>query len=173
MKESEKSTVNFFSYVRGDDEEIMESIFGRKNIHHEKAILHGYELCIQTAKNVIDTILPTCKLDKSPRQILTGKRGQHFELFTIRPNPSKSIQGDIWYVTKDEYEHLRDYELIDCGMSEDIITKAVTENGETLKVSTHGLVSDLDNITKVVDEDYKRPEIPKEEKMKTARSLRE
>ncbi|MDO8503183.1 MAG: hypothetical protein Q7S60_00685 [bacterium] len=172
MKKLNTPNINFFSYVRGDDEEMMAAIFGRKNIHHENATLQGYELCIQTAKDIIDIILPTCNLSQSPKEILTEKRGPNFELYTIRPNPNKNIRGVIWYVSNEEYEHLREYELIDCGMSEDIVAKAITDRGETITVSTYGLDKNIDSITKVVDEDYKRPEIPKEEKIKTATQMR-
>lgn len=172
MHKLDTPNINYFSYVKKDDDEIMAAIFGRKNIRHENATLHGYELCIQTAKDIIDTILPTCKEDLSPREILTRKRGPNFELYTIRQNPEKSIRGVVWYVTNQEYEHLRKYELIDCGMSEDIVAEAVTENGNTITISTYGLDKNVDNITKVIDENYKRSEIAKEEKMKTAKSLR-
>jgi len=165
-------TINFFSFVKKDDEEIMGAIFGREKIRHQKATLPGYELCIQTAKNIIDEIIHTCKLPISPRQILTKKRGPNFELFTIRPHKTKSIEGEVWYVTPEEYERLRDYELIDCGMSEDILAKAVTDKGETITVHTYGLKTDTDNITKVIVRDYKRPEISKEEKIKTATDIR-
>lgn len=168
MKKLNTPNINFFNYVKKDDEEMMAAIFGRKNIQHEDATLPGYEMCIQTAKNVIDTILPTCNLSESPRKILTDKRGPNFELYTIRPNPEKSLHGTVWYVSNEEYEHLRDYEMIDCGMSEDIVAKAITENGEEITVSTYGLDTNVDNITKVVDEDYERPEISKEAKIKGA-----
>lgn len=171
MKKLNTPNINFFSYVKGDDEEIMSAIFDQKGITHENATLLGYELCIQTAKDIIDEILPTCNLSRSPRQILTEKRGPNFELFTIRPNPKKNVHGAIWYVTAQEYERLREYELIDCGMSEDIVAKAITDSGETVTVSTYGLDEDTDKITKIVDEDYKRPEISKEKKIETAKEL--
>lgn len=171
MKKLNTPNINFFSYVKGDDEEIMAAIFGRKGISYQNATLLGYELCIQTAKDIIDEILPTCNLSRSPRQILTEKRGPNFELFTIRPNKKKNIKGVIWYVTNKEYERLREYELIDCGMSEDIVSKAITDSGETIMISTYGLDENRDKITKIVDEDYKRPEISKEKKIKTATEL--
>lgn len=95
---------------------MMSAIFGRKKILHEEAILRGYELCIQTAKDITNKILPTCLFPASPREILTKKRGPEFELYTIRPNPKKNLPGVIWYVSEEEYEYLRNYELIDCGM---------------------------------------------------------
>lgn len=172
MKKLNTPNINFFSFVKKDDEEIMGAIFGRQEIIHEKATLLGYELCIQTAGNITDEVLPTCKLPVSPRKILTKKRGPNFELFTIRQNPAKNINGEIWYVTAEEYERLREYELIDCGMSEDIVATAVNERGETITVSTYGLDNNPDNITKVVDENYIRPEISKEDKIKTATEIR-
>lgn len=172
MRKLDTPNINFFCYVKGDDEEMMAAIFGRKKILHENATLQGYELCIQTAKNIIDKILPTCKESCSPREILTKKRGPQFELYTVRPNPQVNLGGTVWYVSNEEYEYLREYELIDCGMSEDIVAKAITDKGETITVSTYGLDTDINNITKVVAEDYKRPEIPKSEKMKTATEMR-
>lgn len=172
MRKLDTPRINFFNYVKGDDEEMMAAIFGRKKIHHENATLQGYELCIQTAKNITDKILPTCTLSQSPREILTEKRGPQFELYTIRPNPKMNLGGVIWYVSNEEYEYLREYELIDCGMSEDIVAKAITDKGATITVSTYGLATDVNNITKVVVEDYKRPEIPKSEKMKVATEMR-
>ena len=172
MNKLNNKSINFFSYVKGDDEEMMVAIFGRPKIRHENATLQGYELCIQTAKDITDEILSTCTFTQSPRQILTEKRGPNFELFTIRPNLEKKLRGVIWYVSAQEYEHLREYELIDCGMSEDIVAKAITDKGEIITVSTYGLDKNINNITKVVDEDYKRPEIPKKEKIQTASQLR-
>lgn len=172
MKKLNTPNINFFNYVKGDDEEMMAAIFGRRNIQHENATLQGYELCIQTAKDITDGILPNSPIPISPRALLTKKRGPNFELFTIRPNPKKNLRGVVWYVTNEEYENLRNYELIDAGMSEDIVTEAITEKGETITVSTYGLDKNINNITKVVDEDYKRPEIPKEEKIKTATEIR-
>lgn len=172
MKKINNSIINFFSYVKGDDEEIMSAIFGRKKILHEDATLQGYELCIQTAKDITDKVLPTCTFSASPREILTKKRGPKFELYTIRPNPKKNLRGVVWYVNAQEYEHLREYELIDCGMSEDIVAKAITDKGKIIAVSTYGLDKNLNNITKVVAEDYRRPEIPKKEKIATATTLR-
>jgi hypothetical protein len=165
--------INFFSYVAGDDEKMMAAIFGRENIAHENAVLKGYEMCIQTAKNVIDEILPSCPLPQSPRAILIKKRGTDFELYTVRPNPKKNISGTIWKVTPQEYEYLRNYELIDCGMSEDITASAITDKGATETVQTYGLKKNKENITKVVDQSYIRKEIPSEEKIKNAIRVRE
>lgn len=160
--------VKFFSYVKGDNEEMMSAIFGRKNIFHQGAMLQEYELCIQTAKDVIDKVLPTCPYPLSPRQILTKNRGPNFELYTIRPNSKKNLKGEVWYVSAKEYEYLRNYELIECGMSEDIVAKAITDEDELITVNTYGLVKNPNNFTKTVEVDYRRPEIPKKEKIDSA-----
>ncbi len=168
MKKQNNDIINFFSYVQGDTSKLMAAIFGRKNISHEKAILLGYEMCIQTAKDVTDQVLPTCPFSASPREILIKHRGPDFELYTIRPNQQNKLPGTIWYVSAQEYEYLRNYELIDCGLSEDIIANAITDNGDTITVNTYGLKSNADNFTMVVDINYRRPEIPNEEKIKKA-----
>lgn len=168
----DQNLVKYFSYIKGDNEKIMSAIFGRGKILHEKAILQGYELCIQTAKDITDQVLPTCPFPTSPREILIKRRGPEFELYTIRPNPKKNLPGTVWYVNQKEYEYLRDYELIDCGMSEDIIAKAVTNSGNSITVRTYGLNKNANNITKVVEADHRRREIPKKEKIRNAIRLR-
>ncbi|MDP2860276.1 MAG: hypothetical protein Q8N98_01020 [bacterium] len=172
MKKLNNNVIKYFSYVINDNERMMAAIFGRKKILHEGAALQGYELCIQTAKDIIDEVLPTCPFPVSPRAILIKKRGPEFELYTIRPHPEKNLHGTVWYVGAQEYEYLRDYELIDCGMSEDIVAKAITDNGDLITVSTYGLDKNVNNITKVVEVDYRRPEILKKEKIKNAIMLR-
>jgi len=151
-----------------DNEEMMTAIFGRKKILHEEATLQGYELCIQTAEDITDQVLPTCPLPVSPRAILIKKRGLDFELYTIRPNPKKNLRGIVWYVSLQEYEYLRNYELIECGMSEDIVAKAITAYGDVITVSTYGLDKNVNNISRVVKIDYRRPEVPKKEKINDA-----
>lgn len=172
MQKLNQSIIKYFSYVKGDNEKIMSAIFGRKKILHEEAVLQGYELCIQTAKDITDEVLPTNPFPVSPRSILINKRGQDFELYTIRPNPKSNLRGVVWYVSREEYEYLRDYELIDCGMSEDIVAKAIADTGDVITVSTYGLDKNVNNITKVVAIDYRRPEISKKEKIKNAIRLR-
>lgn len=93
MKKSNHNIVKFFSYIMDDTEKMMAAIFGRKKIFHEGATLQGYELCIQTAKDITDQVSPTCPFPVSPRTILIKKRGPEFELYTIRPNPKK-IYGE-------------------------------------------------------------------------------
>lgn len=173
MKKLTDKNINFFSYVKGDNEEMMSAIFGRKNIYHEGATLQGYELCIQTAKDITDKVLPTCPYPLSPREILTKNRGPNFELYTIRPNLKKNLQGEVWHVSDEEYEYLRNYELIECGMSEDIKASAITDKGELIAVNTYGLAKNTNNITKVVEVDYRRPEIPKKEKIENAIEARQ
>ncbi len=172
MKKLNHSVIKYFSYVIDDNEEMMAAIFGRKKILHEEATLQGYELCIQTAKNITDQIVPTSPFPISPREILIKKRGLDFELYTIRPNPKKNLRGIVWYVSSQEYEYLRNYELIECGMSEDIVAKAVTAHGDVITVSTYGLDKNVNNISRVVKIDYRRPEIPKKEKIDNAIKLR-
>ena len=168
MKKLNQNLIKFFSYVKGDNEEMMSAIFGRKNIFHENVILQGYELCIQTAKDITDKVSPTCPYPLSPREILTKNRGPNFELYTIRPNLKKKLRGEAWYVSAKEYEYLRNYELIECGMSEDIEADAITDKGDVIKVNTYGLNKNVNNVTKVVEVDYRRPEIPKKEKIDSA-----
>lgn len=172
MQKLNHNIIKYFSYVAGDTEPLLAAIFGRKKILHEGAVLQGYELCIQTAKDITDEVISGSPLPVSPRAILIKKRGLEFESYTIRLNPKKNLAGTVWYVSQEEYEYLRDYELIECGMSEDIVAKAVTDQGDIITVSTYGLDKNINNITKVVEADYQRPEITKKEKIKGAIRIR-
>jgi hypothetical protein len=57
-------------------------------------------------------------------------------------------------------------------MSEDITAKAITDSGDLITVNTYGLNKNIDNITKVVETDYIRKEIPNKEKIKNAIQVR-
>jgi len=86
--------------------------------------------------------------------------GETYELYTIRANPNKTVPGKIWYISPEEFEYLREWEMIDYGMSEDIVAKAMTEEGDLITVKTYGLVKEPRKITKVIDSSYIREEVP-------------
>lgn len=164
--------VKFFSYVVKENFQGLQALFGRKNLLSEDAVLQGYELCIQTVDDVSDEVSPTSPIGLSPQEILRRNFKPDYELYTIRAKPGGAIPGKIWYISPHEYEYLREYELIDYGLSEDITAVATTERGDRITVSTYGLVKNADKITKVVDVSYIREELPTPKKLHLKRRIR-
>lgn len=164
--------VKYFSYVVNESPEMLQALFGRKNLLHENATLRGYELCIQTAKEISGRISPGSPLKMSPREIIEKFFGSHYELYVIRANPRKSVPGKIWYVSPKEYEYLREWEMIEYGMSKDITAKALTDKGDSVTVRTYGLIKNAHKIAKVVKVDYRRKEAPSKKKLAHIRKVR-
>ena len=166
------NVIKFFSYVVNENIEMLQALFGRKNLLYEEAVLQGYELCIQKVGNLSNKIERLSPIKKSPREIMVDFFGSDYELYVIRANEKKTVPGKIWYVSKEEYEYLREWEMIEYGMSEDIIGKAITTKGDILYVSTYGLVKNANNISKIIKADYRRKEATSQKKLARIRRVR-
>lgn len=167
-----KNSVKFFSYVVKEKVEGLRALFGRKKLLYEDAVLQGYELCIQTPKDLSDVVPKNSPSNMSPREIIKKNFGENYELYAIRAHPNKTVPGKIWYISPEEFEYLREWEMIDYGMSEDIIAKAMTEDGDLVTVRTYGLVKEPGEITKVIDPSYMREELPTKKKLARKRQVR-
>lgn len=167
-----KNLIKFFSYVVREKVEGLRALFGRRKLLYENAVLQGYELCLQTPKDLSDIVPQNSLLNMSPREIIKKNFGDTYELYTIRANPSKAVPGKIWYISPEEFEYLREWEMIDYGMSEDIVAKARTEDGDLVTVRTYGLVKNPEKITKIIDPSYIREEIPTKKKLARKRQVR-
>jgi hypothetical protein len=166
------NSVNFFSYVVKENVEGIRALLGRRKLLYEDAILQGYELCVQTVDQVSDLVPPGSELPISPRELLAKTYPPDYELYTIRPRTGATVAGKIWYISPNEYEYWREYELIDYGLSGDITAKAITENGDVITVQTYGLISNTANISKVIDSSYMRENIPTQKKLQHKRKIR-
>jgi len=65
-----RNLVKFFSYVVKENVEGLRALFGRRNLLYEDAVLQGYELCVQTPKDLSDIAPPNSSLNMSPREII-------------------------------------------------------------------------------------------------------
>lgn len=173
MKKNNENIIKYFSCVTNSNIDMLAAIFGRRNLLHEKATLQGYELCIQTINEIRDVVPKNSPLKISPREIIKRGFGPSFNLYVLRANPESNLRGTIWYVSPQEYEFLRDWELIDMGMQDDIIDAiAITDKGESIYVRTHGLVKNPKKVAKVVDINYGTFIAPKKSMLKNARRAR-
>lgn len=167
-----KNLVKFFSYVVKEKVSGLQALFGRKKLLYEDAILQGYELCVQTPKDLTDQVAEGAPMGLSPREMIRKNFGETYEVYTIRPNPHAYVPGKIWYISPEEFSYLREWEMIDYGMSEDIEATAITGDGDRVNVKTYGLVKEPERITKVVDSRYLREEIPTKKKLAHKRRVR-
>lgn len=167
-----KNLVKFFSYVVKENQEGLKALMGRKKLLYEDAVLPDYELCIQTVNDVSDVVPEGSPSKDSPREIMKKFFRPDYELFTIRKKKGANVPGKIWYISPEELEYLREWEMIDYGMSDDIYTKVVTEDGDMVSVYTYGLVKFPENITRVIDSSYIREEIPTKTKIARKRQCR-
>lgn len=167
-----RNLIKFFSYVVKEKMEGLKALFGRKKLLYEDAVLQGYELCIQTPKDLSDVVPKNSPLNMSPREIIRKNFGENYELYTVRANPKKTVPGKIWYISPEEFEYLREWEMIDYGMSEDIVAKAMTEDRDLVTVRTYGLVKNPEKITKIIDPSYIREEMPAKKKLARKRQVR-
>lgn len=129
----------YFGYGTNRDHDMMAAMIGREAIEGVKAYVPDYELVIQNLEHISDTVLPTAPFPASPRKILGDALGEEAKLYIIRPSIGEKTYGTVWYMSPEEYEMVRDWELLDFGMQEDMTTEAVIlETGEKISVQTHG-----------------------------------
>ncbi|MDZ4385529.1 MAG: hypothetical protein U0944_03890 [Candidatus Moranbacteria bacterium] len=165
----EKRILNYFGYGTNRDLEMMAAMIGRRDIEGKKGRLLSFELCIQKASDIADKILETAPTKTSPREIVTSTFDENFELYIIRPKENAITYGTIWKLTKEEYGLVRDWELLDFGMQEDIKAVAMDEDGKVINVITHGSMSPNMPASRVIEgPDYEDYIVPKEAILKVA-----
>lgn len=164
--------IPYFGYGTNRDHDMMAAMIGRDNLSGVRGIIFDYELVIQNLEHISDKILPTAPVARSPREIMKTALSDNAKLYIIRPKSGAITYGTIWQITPDEYEMVRDWELLDFGMQEDMQILGQTETGEKTTVQTHGS-NDPDLPMSIVIEggDYQDYVVPKEKILETARQV--
>lgn len=164
--------ISYFGYGTNRDHDMMAAMVGRDKLSGVKGIIFDYELVVQDLEHISDKVLSTAPVPRSPREIMKTALGDNAKLYIIRPKPGAITYGMIWQLTPEEYEMVKDWELIDFGMQEDINVSAQTENGEKITVRTHGLNDpDLPMSTAIEGKNYQDYVVPKEKILETARQV--
>jgi hypothetical protein len=164
--------IKFFSYVVKEDITGIQALLGRKKLLYEDAVLQDFELCVQKVKQVSDILPKNSPINISPRKLLLKTYKPDYELYCIRSCAKATVLGKIWYISQEEYAYWREYELIEYGLSEDIVAKVITENGDIVTVMTYGLIKNAKNISKIIDADYIRENISTKKKLQHKRNIR-
>lgn len=167
-------TIKFFGYGSNADKDMMVHMVGREDLKGESGKLIGYQLCIQSLDQIRNIIPPTSPLKESPQQIIRKKFGDKFDLFIAVPKPDAVVYGTIWELTPEEIELVKNWELVDFGMQEEVQAMAINSNGELLQVETQAVVDPpAEYHTVIEDNGYPRYIVDKELILKTADEVRE
>lgn len=146
-------SVKYFAYGANRDVRMMSAILGEpvKNIKGEPAILQGYDLGIQKLQDLPDTISSHAPFAKSPRKIVARNWPDNFESYVIVSNPDGKVAGTIWYLTPEQRERVRDWELLDFGWYHDIAAIAYNSNGQQIEVVGEAVDPNNQSIDRIVD----------------------
>lgn len=168
------NTIKYFGFGTNRDLEMMEHMIGRSNIVGEPGKLIGYELCTQRGKQFRDEIPKNSVLDISPRTLIVNSWGPEFEMYVSRPNSNGVIFGTIWDITPEEFQLVREWEMVDYGAQEDTNAMALNSKGEIVQVVTQSFINppipEIENV--VTSENYNPYIASKEAMLKKADEVR-
>lgn len=146
--------VSYFAYGANRDPRMMAAITGNQSLIGIPAVLEGYQLCIQRLDQIPDIVFPTSPAPISPRDLLKQSWPETFESYIIKPKKGSKVHGNLYKLTPQERELVRDWELIDFGWYKDEKGIAVTSDGKKVDVVTEGLRQDQEVDREVLGEDY-------------------
>jgi len=147
--------VKYFGFGSNKDLDMMTHMVGRLDLKGEPGILFGYELCIQKTKNIRDIIPSYSPISISPREIIRKGFGDSFELYIARPQPDSVIKGTIWDLTVEELNLVKEWELVNYGMQEEVKAIASDLKGDIINVETQALIRPPVDVDRVIKEpDY-------------------
>lgn len=168
-------TIKYFGYGSNADKDMMVHMVGRDDIKGEPGKLIGYQLCVQSLDQIRDIVPPTSPIKDSPRTVIRRSFGDKFDLFIAVAKPDAVAFGTIWDLTQDEIDLVKNWELVDCGMQEEVQAIAMnTVSGELIPVETQAVVDPPANYYVVIEgNDYPRYVADKEKMLKTADVVRQ
>jgi len=160
--------IKYFGYGSNKDLDMMTHMVGRDDLKGEPGKLLGYELCVQRLDQIRD------KKPVSPREIVRSGFGDTFYLFVAREKPGSEINGTIWDLTPEELELVKNWEMTDLGMQEEVNAKATDLQGNIIDVETQAVINPPPEIDRVVtDPKYDPYIVAKERMLSVADNVRE
>lgn len=174
MTDSGKTIIKYFGYGSNADKDMMVHMVGREDLKGEPGRLIGYQLCIQSLDQIRDIIPPTSPLKKSPQQVIRGTFGDKFDLYVAVAKPDAVAYGTIWDLTPEEIDLVKDWEMVDGGMQEEVQAMAMDSKGELIQVETQAVIDPPGEFYAIIeDNDYPRYIADREKMLKTADENRE
>jgi len=141
----------YFGYGANRSQDMMTAITGRRPNGHI-GFLHGYELCIQTWDEI----------PQKARDML-HHWDQNFRTYCIRLAEGKKVKGVVWFLTDEERELVKNWEIIPLWYKEITVDIENFDGKYTKEVETE-MINDP-NIQQVVDGENYQTFLNKEEKM--------
>ena len=90
------------------------------------------------------------------------------------PNPDGVIYGTVWDITLEEFELVREWEMVDYGAQEDAKGMAINSKGEIIEVITQSFLNfpipEIDEV--IIGDDYESYIASKEAMLKKADEVR-
>ncbi|OGE31668.1 hypothetical protein A2631_00785 [Candidatus Daviesbacteria bacterium RIFCSPHIGHO2_01_FULL_44_29] len=157
MDDSTKTIVKYFGYGSNADRDMMVHMVGREDLKGEPGKLIGYQLCIQTLDQIRDIVPEASPVKTSPREMIRQTYGDSFELFIAIPKPDAVAYGTIWDLTPEEVNLVKEWELVDYGMQEEVNAMAMDSAGNLIQVETQAVLDPPGEFDRVVEgNDYPR-----------------
>lgn len=161
--------IKYFGFGTNCDKDMMAHMVGNNNLKGEKGKLLGFELCIQKLKHIRNIVPKSSPIDKSPRELIGKNFDNEFELYIARPKQNGEIFGTIWELSEEELSLVKEWELVDIGMQEEVQAIAINSKGKLLNVETQALMKPPAEIDRVVkDKDYPAYIVSKQKMLKVA-----
>lgn len=169
-----RKIIKYFGFGTNKDLDMMVHMVGRGNLVGEPGKLIGYEVCIIVAKNIKrEHIPPESPLKVSPKKIIIDNWGDDFPMYYSRPNPNAVAYGTIWDLYEDEIELVKEWELVDYGLQEEVNAMAMNNKGDLIQVETQALMGGYEQVDKVVaEENYESYIAPKDKMLALADKTR-
>jgi len=162
---SGNTMIKYFGYGSNKDLDMMAHMVGNPTLQGIPGKLYGYELCIQKIKHIRNDIPKNSPVSISPREMIQSGFGDNFELYISRPNPNGIITGTIWDLTPEELDLVREWELVDYGMQEEVKALASDLDGNLINVETQAVVNPPAEIDRIVNEENYPSYIVNKDKM--------
>lgn len=174
MSNSAKTIVKYFGYGSNADRDMMVHMVGREDLKGEPGKLIGYQLCVQSLDQIRDIIPSYSVLDRSPQKIIRDTFGDKFDLYIAVAKPDAVAYGTIWDLTPEEIDLVKEWEMVDYGMQEEVEAMAMDSKGELIQVETQAVVDPPATYYAIIeDNDYPRYIADRTKMLKTADEVRE
>lgn len=132
--------IKYFGYGSNRDLDMMIHMVGRDNLVGVPGKLLGYELCTQNLGQIRTEIPKNSPWQVAPQQIIRESFGEIFDLYVARPKIGAITYGTIWDLTPEDLELVKEWELVDYGMQEEVNAIAQDMDGNTIAVETQALM---------------------------------
>ncbi|GEM_PF-1822960 len=124
--------IHYFGYGAMANPAIMEALLGRLPKGDDRGKLNGWSLAIQNLAHLPDVPMKHDEVEINPRTLMRQEWGDHFRSYTIVRNGAGTVYGTVWsYLTPQERELLREWELIPWGWFKDMPEVSVRTVGLT------------------------------------------